>query len=136
MTIELTTPAIDVGLITSNLAGQTRFYGEVLGLAASGSVEIPHVGTITRFAAGQSTLRLMVPEKAPASPARDGGFVGTVGIGYIALRIANLAEMVKRVEDAGFVIAIPIRTLRPGVEVALVEDADGNTVELMQESAS
>lgn len=135
MTAELTTPALDVGLITANLDAQIRFYGEILGLAPAGNVEIPNVGTITRFAAGHSTLRLMVPATDPSPPSRTGGFSGTVGIGYIALRIANLAELIDEVSAAAFRIVVPIRFLRPGVQVALVEDADGNIVELMQDNA-
>lgn len=136
MTATLATPALDVGLITANLATQSRFYGDMLGLKPAGSVEIPNVGTITRFMAGHSTLRLMVPVADPATPSHAGGFTGTIGIGYIALRVTNLAEVIAQITAADFKIVVPIRVLRPGVEVALVEDADGNTIELMQDDAS
>lgn len=128
-------PSLDVGLVTNDIEGQTRFYGETLGLEILGRVEIPGVGTITRFNVGNSVLRVLVPVE-PATPTkRDGGFAGTVGIRYVALKVTDLAELVRRVADAGHVISVPVRNLRPGVDVALVEDADGNVVELMEEHA-
>lgn len=134
--VNLTHPALDVGIVTHDLAGQTRFYADVLGLPVTGSVDIPNVGAITRLAVGESTLRLMVPVN-PAQPApQAGGFAGTQGIRYLVLKVSGLAETVDRIAEAGFAIAVPLHELRPGVRVALVEDSDGNTVELMEVSPS
>ena len=58
-----------------------------------------------------------------------------MGIRYVALKVTDLADLVRRVANAGHVITVPVRNLRPGVDVALVEDADGNVVELMEEQA-
>ncbi|OCC25735.1 bleomycin resistance protein [Croceicoccus estronivorus] len=127
---------LEVGLVSNDIEGQTRFYSETLGLPVEGNVEIPQVGRITRFRAGGSVLRVLVPLTPAAGASREGGFAGTEGIRYIALKVSNLAELVQRVTDAGFNVVIPIRTLRPGVDVALVEDSDGNTIELMEEHAS
>jgi glyoxylase I family protein len=132
----LTNPHLDIGLVSADIAGPTRFYHEVLGFPLAGSIDIPGVGQVARFQVGNSILRVLVPVAAPARSEAKGGFSGTVGIRYLALKIGNLAETVDRVAAAGFVIAVPIRTLRPGVLVALVEDADGNTVELMEDAAS
>jgi predicted enzyme related to lactoylglutathione lyase len=133
--LKLTQSCLDVGIVTNDLEGQIRFYGETLGLSARGSVDIPGMGTITRFSVGESMLRLLVPLQPAAATASEGGFAATQGIRYIALKIAGLAEVVGRIEAAGFRITVPIRELRPGVRVALVEDGDGNTVELMEEMA-
>ncbi len=132
----LTNPQLDIGLVSADIAGPTRFYHDVLGFPLAGSIDIPGVGQVTRFQVGNSILRVLVPVAAPARSETKGGFSGTVGIRYLALKIANLAETIDRVAAAGFAIAVPIRTLRPGVLVALVEDADGNTVELMEDAAS
>lgn len=132
----LAKPSLDVGLVTNDPVGQTRFYGDTLGLPNAGSVDIPGVGTITRFAVGDSVLRLLVPIQAAAPESRAGSFAATQGIRYLALRITGLAGMVNRIAEAGYRIAMPLRELRPGVAVALVEDSDGNTVELMEEALS
>jgi len=127
---------LEVGLVSNDIEGQIRFYRDTLGLPVEGSIEIPDVGRITRFRAGGSVLRVLVPLAPAARASREGGFAGTEGIRYIALKVSNLPELIQRVMDAGFKIVIPIRTLRPGVDVALVEDSDGNTIELMEEHAS
>lgn len=136
MSARLAAPQLDIGLVSADIAGPTRFYHEVLGFPLAGSIDIPSVGQVTRFQVGNSILRILVPIAAPARSLAEGGFSGTIGIRYLALKIANLAETVDRVAAAGFAVAVPIRTLRPGVQVALVEDADGNTVELMEDNAS
>jgi glyoxylase I family protein len=136
MVAKLTNPQLDIGLVSADIAGPTRFYHDVLGFPLAGSVGIPNVGQVTRFQVGNSILRVLVPIAAPVRSRGEGGFSGTVGIGYLALKIGNLAEIVDRVAAAGFAVTVPIRTLRPGVQVALVEDADGNTVELMEEGAA
>ena len=135
MTVILAGEQIDVGLVSAAADGPLRFYHELLGFPLAGSVQIPNVGHVTRIQVGHSVLRVLVPEKMPAPPpGSDGTFSDRVGIGYLALKIANLSETVDRVAAAGFAVTVPIRTLRPGVRVALVEDADGNTVELMEEA--
>lgn len=128
-------PALDVGIVTNALEEQLRFYSCMLGLSKAGEVAIPGVGTIHRLAAGASVLRLMVPE-SPADLAQNSGFfTGTTGIRYIALRVSSLADIVERIEAAGFRTIVPNRELRPGVHVAIIADGDGNAVELMEENA-
>jgi catechol 2,3-dioxygenase-like lactoylglutathione lyase family enzyme len=129
-------PALDVGIVTSALSDQVRFYSQLLGFPSAGEVEIPGVGTIHRLAAGSSILRLMVPENAPAKAPDAGFFTGMEGIRYLAIRVSDLAELVGRIEAEGFRVLVPTRELRPGVQVAIVADADGNAVELMEDNAS
>ena len=126
---------LDAGLVSTDIEGPKQFYGDVMGFPSAGSVDIPNVGKVTRFQVGNSVLRVLVPLKKPAKAQREDGFSSTVGIRYIALKVSNLSEIVVRIKEAGFAVPVPIRVLRPGVQVALVEDADGNTVELMEESA-
>ncbi|ABQ68209.1 VOC family protein [Rhizorhabdus wittichii] len=135
MAARLAKPSLDAGLVSNDLDGLIRFYNGVLGLPLAGSVDIPNVGQVTRFQVGDSVLRVLVPLDPAQPPPAGPRFSSTAGIRYLALRIGNLAETVEQVAQAGFTIAVPLHTLRPGVRVALVEDADGNTIELMEESA-
>ncbi len=136
MTAKLACDQIDVGIVSAAIEGPLRFYHELLGFPLAGRVEIPNVGQITRIQIGNSVLRVLIPVKPPAPAARGDVFSDRVGIGYVALKISNLSETVHRVVGAGYIVSVPIRTLRPGVRVALVEDADGNTVELMEQDAA
>ncbi|WP_252258565.1 VOC family protein [Erythrobacter aurantius] len=129
-------PALDVGLVTNALEAQLGFYCGILGLPKSGEVSIPGVGTIHRLAAGASVLRLMVPEQAAQEVDNSGFFSGSTGIRYIAIKVTGLADVIAQIEEKGFRTIVPTRELRPGVQVAIVGDADGNAVELMEEQAT
>ncbi|MFA5964588.1 MAG: VOC family protein [Sphingomonas sp.] len=133
--IELASPQFDAGLVSNRAEAMIAFYTEVLGFPLGGSVEIPHVGTVTRVQVGNSVLRILAPLSPAAPQAEAPSFTATSGIRYVALKVRGLAGAVEKVAAAGCRISVPIRTLRPGVEVALVEDPDGNTIELMEESA-
>lgn len=132
MALRLQKAVLDAGIVTTDLESAARFYGEVLGLPLAGEITIPGSGLIRRYAVGESTLRVFVPEVAPARKGSRDGFASQTGIRYLTLAIANLEETVAAVAAAGFKVAVPVRLLRPGVRVAQVEDADGNAVELMQ----
>ena len=123
----------DAGIVTTDLAAAHRFYGELLGLPVVGEVEFPQVGFIRRYAVGDSVLRVFVPETPPAAEGSREGFASQTGIRYLTLYVSNLEGLVAAAEQAGFKVPVPVRELRPGVQVAQVEDADGNTVELTQE---
>ena len=129
-------PALDVGVVTNSLEAQLGFYCGVLGFPKTGEVAVPGVGTIHRLSAGASVLRLMVPEQAAAATDNSGFFSGTSGIRYIALKVSGLADVVAQIEAKGFRTIVPTRELRPGVHVAIIGDADGNAVELMEEDAA
>jgi catechol 2,3-dioxygenase-like lactoylglutathione lyase family enzyme len=132
MAVQLQKGALDAGIVTRDMAGAARFYGEVLGLPLAGELTLPGAGLVRRYAVGESTLRVFVPEQPPARDASREGFASRTGIRYLTLAIANLDETVAAVAAAGFRVTVPVKELRPGVRVAQVEDADGNAVELMQ----
>jgi glyoxylase I family protein len=127
-------PLLDAGIVTTDLAAAHRFYGELLGFPVVGEVEFPGVGFIRRYAVGDSTLRVFVPQTPPASAGSRDGFASQTGIRYLTIYVSNLEALVAALAEAGFKVPVPVRELRPGVAVAQVEDADGNTVELTQEN--
>tara|TARA_R110001592_G_scaffold363371_1_gene685478 strand:- start:87477 stop:87887 length:411 start_codon:yes stop_codon:yes gene_type:complete len=132
MGIELTRSCLDAGLVTCNEAAAVKFYGEVLGLPPAGELAIDGIGIIKRFQVGESTLRIVVAESEPAMKASTDGFMSQTGLRYITLMIGNLDETVAAVKASGFRVPVDVMTLRPGTRVAQVEDADGNTIELME----
>lgn len=136
MAAKLAQQHVEIGLVSNGIDTPIRFYRDLMGFQLAGSIDIPGMGRVTRFQAGDSVIRVLVPAEPAAEPASQGGFQGIVGIRYLALRIANLSELVDRIAAAGFAVPVPVRSLRPGVRVALVEDGDGNTIELMEEVAA
>ena len=85
MTVILSKPLLDAGIVTSNPKSAHRFYGEVLGLPLQGEVEIPQYGTVTRYEVGDSVLRIFEPLQAPSSEGSREGFASQTGIRYLTL---------------------------------------------------
>jgi glyoxylase I family protein len=134
MAVKLSKRVLDAGIVSKDPETAQHFYGDVLGLPLQGEVDIPQYGTVIRYSVGDSVLRVFVPLQTPASEGSREGFASQTGIRYLTLYISNLDEAVAGVEAAGFKVTTAPRDLRPGVRVAQVEDADGNTIELMEES--
>ena len=135
MAVKLQKPVLDAGIVTVDGERAAHFYGEVLGLPLAGEVRMPDVGLIRRYAVGDSTLRVFVPQARPQREGSRDGMASQTGIRYLTLMISNLDETLASVAAAGYKVSVAIRVVRPGVRVAQVEDADGNTIELMQQDS-
>jgi glyoxylase I family protein len=127
MPVKLAKDAIDVGLVTSNYESAHRFYGEVLGFEMVRKIELDGIGTIYRYAVGKSILRIFLPIEPPTLKNQPGE------IRYMTILVDDLESIVAEISAAGFTVVVPIRQLRPGVKVALIQDADLNAIELMNE---
>ena len=130
MAVKLSKRALDVGIISANGPKMVAFYRDVLGLAQDADVTIPNYGTIHKFNAGDSVLRVMVPVATPENVA-GGPFISRNGIRYMTMHIDNLEETVAACRQFGCAVPVEIRDLRPGVRCAQVQDPDGNYIEFM-----
>ena len=131
MRAELTVPALDLGVVTADAARALAFYRDTLGLLPDGELPFPGLGVLHRLRCGHSTVKLLALERPPeARPAR-GGFSAATGFRYCTLHVANLDAVVSACRERGHAIPVDVRPLRPGLRVAMVEDPDGNTIELM-----
>ena len=65
MAMQLQKAVLDAGIVTRDLGRAARFYGEVLGLPAAGEIVMPGIGLVRRYAVGESTLRIFLPETLP-----------------------------------------------------------------------
>jgi catechol 2,3-dioxygenase-like lactoylglutathione lyase family enzyme len=131
MGVELSKPALDVGIVAANFEQMMIFYRDVLGFVAEEPRVFPELGTIHRLAVGESILRLFNPEKAP--PAANGSndsIYSCTGIRYITLVMNNLREVVDACRDFGVNVPRPVSEIRPGVFATTIQDPDGNWIEL------
>ncbi len=131
MTAKLAKPALDLGAVTSDIAKALAFYAGALGFTKLEEIPFPGVGVLHRLKVGDSFFKLLAPEKPPTARAPGGGITGAVGFRYVTFQLTNLDETVEACRKAGARIAVEPRALRPGVRMAMVEDPDGNTVELI-----
>lgn len=134
MTVQITKPAIDIGIITTNLEAMLSFYRDTLGLEFEAVIPMPGGGVMNRFKVGDSVIKIIETEPKPAAVAAPGGIRGATGYRYWTISVSNLAACVDAVEAGGYKVVVPTKTIRPGISIAIVADPDGNWVELLEAS--
>jgi catechol 2,3-dioxygenase-like lactoylglutathione lyase family enzyme len=133
MGLQLTKDSIDLGLVVRDADAALAFYRDVLGLEDLGERAMPG-GTMRRLGCGTSVLKLVSLKKTPDASAPPGGIPGGTGYRYWTISVSNIEEVVAACEAAGRPIAVPVTELAPGITIAIIEDPDGNWVELLKTS--
>ena len=134
MGVKIVKDAIDLGIVTTNGDAMLSFYRDVLGFRHEGDINMEAVGirVMHRLWFGNSLIKLVVPMKDPPAPPAPDGIPGGTGYRYWTMTIENLDEVLTAVAAAGHKVVWPRREVRPGVEVAMIEDPDGNWVEFVE----
>lgn len=133
MAIQLQRQALDLGIVTSSGEAMLEFYRDTLGLGEAGDIPVPGMGTVKKLSCGDSFIKLLILDQPAGKPPCKDGFAAAEGFRYCALILKNLDEVVDSCRQGGYKIVTDLRELRPGVRIAMVEDPDGNTLELMGE---
>jgi catechol 2,3-dioxygenase-like lactoylglutathione lyase family enzyme len=132
MGIKLTKDSIDLGIVVRDTEAALHFYRDVLGFEHVGEMPVPGGGTMQRLMCGTSLIKLVSYAKPPEAANPPGGLNRATGMRYWTISLSNMEEVVKACEEEGRKIAVPITEIRPGVTIAMVEDPDGNWVELLK----
>ena len=133
MTVAIAKSAIDLGIVMRDAGAMTRFYGETLGLPKGGEIEMPGGVVMHRYQCGETVIKLLAPASTPEASNPPGGLGGGTGIRYLTISVSNLDEAEAACKAAGSNIVISAREIRPGVRICMMEDPDGNWVELLQQ---
>ena len=132
MPLEITKDSIDLGVVTTDAEALLKFYRDTLGLEQEGEMPMPGGGKMTRLKCGTTTLKIVVGAKQPGAKAPPGGIGGATGYRYFTISVGNLKQATQECETAGYKVAVPPTEIRPGVSISMIEDPDGNWVELLQ----
>ncbi|MFK7864341.1 MAG: VOC family protein [Pseudohongiellaceae bacterium] len=132
MAIDVKKAAIDIGIVTNNIAEMMTFYGDTLGLELEGTIPMPGGGQMNRFKVGDSVIKVIETDPKPAAEAAPGGIRGATGYRYWTITVGNLVACVDKAEKAGSTIVVPAKEVRPGITIAIIADPDGNWVELLE----
>ena len=133
MAIQLKKNSVDLGIVVSDGVAALKFYCDTLGLNKIGEADMG-VGTMHRLMAGESMIKVWVMNDGIKSNAAPGGPRGGAGgLRYWTISVMNLEEMVSKVNAAGYAIPTPATEIRPGVRIAMIEDPDGNYLELLEQ---
>ncbi len=134
MVVNVMKDSIDIGLVTGNIEAMTTFYRDTLGLPQEAILDMPGGTTMTRLICGTTIVKLLSHSQTPEAANPPGGISGATGIRYFTITVDNLEEITKACEVAGYKIAVSPREIRPGITISMIEDPDGNWVELLQPS--
>jgi catechol 2,3-dioxygenase-like lactoylglutathione lyase family enzyme len=132
MPVNIVKESIDIGLVTGNIDAMTSFYRDTLGLELEAVLDMAGGMQMTRLICGSTIIKLVTLPKTPAAGNPPGGIGGGTGIRYFTISVDNLDAAVDECRAAGCSIPVPIRESRPGITIAMIEDPDGNWVELLQ----
>ena len=133
MTLTITRPAIDIGIITRQPDLMMAFYQELLGLPLEATIPMPGGGTMRRLKVGDSVVKIIDTDPEPPTDAVPGGIRAATGYRYWTIHVANLVEALEQIGNADHKILVGPKVIREGVTIAMVEDPDGNWVELLQQ---
>lgn len=124
---------MQVGIVPRDLAASLAFYRDEIGLTYAGARPVIEGRTLHFFDADGGSLKLL-EQPADAPPvtvhAPGGGFQRATGVRWITLDVTDLDAIVARCTARTF--QLPLTQIRPGLRVCIVEDCDGNAVELVE----
>ena len=132
MPATLTKDSIDLGIVVKDADAALRFYRDTLGFKDQGTMPMPGGGTMYRLMCGTSLIKIVALAQTPSAAAAPGGIQGGTGYRYWTISVSNLDDCANACAAAGYKLAIKPREIRPGIKIAMIEDPDGNWVELLE----
>ena len=118
-----------VGLTVGDIDASRTFLTEVLGFGQDKIEAIPSLGTDKyEFSAGATTLKLW---QIDGLDAHTGPIQDYAGIRYLTAVVDDIDVVLSRARDAGRNVPYGPVEIAPGVQIAMVEDPDGNWFELV-----
>ena len=138
------TAPLEIGICVTDLSRMLAFYEGLLGLKKISEVALndhgarmsglgEHGYTVVRLQTGYGErLKLMCPTTAPAAPPAPVSPASRAGLAYVTFLVSGLGGEIERLATAGHPSLKGIVELRPGVNMALVRDPEGNFVELAE----
>jgi catechol 2,3-dioxygenase-like lactoylglutathione lyase family enzyme len=127
----LRTGQIEAGIVVADLEAMTSFYGDVLGLEHVNDDTGPG-RILRRFMRGGGAVKLLAFDEPPAVANPPNGMMGATGLRYLTIEVDDVQKAVERCAAAGRNVPVAPFEFAPGQMVAVVEDPEGNWVELAQ----
>jgi catechol 2,3-dioxygenase-like lactoylglutathione lyase family enzyme len=135
MGVKLAKDSIDIGIVVSDGDKALGFYRDTLGFEHIATTPMAGLGKMERLMCGTTLVKVVVPDRTLPAKAAPGGIQGAYGVRYWTISVTNLDEILKACADGGYNVAVARRTARPGLDIGIVEDPDGNWVEFIEATA-
>ena len=130
------TPHIDLGIVVRDIDACLAFYRDALGLPVRYDFDVPGGTHIWDLAVGDCSLKLVTHAKVPEAANPPGGSRGGTGLRYWTLGVEDIDAAVATCEAAGAPVPLPVIPLGPGIKIAMIEDPEGNWVELLERTSA
>ena len=118
-----------VGLTVGDIDASGAFLTDVLGFTQGNIEAVPSLGTDKHeFSAGATTLKLW---QIDGLDAHTGSIQDYAGIRYLTAVVDDIDAVLNRARDTGRNVPLGPVDIMPGVQIAMVEDPDGNWFELV-----
>ena len=132
MSVELGKDSIDIGIVVRNGAAALKFYRDTLGLDHVADTPATGGGTMHRLMCGTTLVKIVSHDNVPEKSDNLGGPRGASGIRYWTITVKNLEQVTEKCRAAGYTVAVEPKEVRLGVTISMIEDPDGNWLELLQ----
>ncbi len=136
MGVQLGKDSVDLGIVVRDGEASLRFYRDTLGLEHVADTPAGGGATMHRLMCGTSLIKLMNYPQPPEAANPGGGINAASGYRYWTITVTNLDQMAESCQAAGYRVPVTPREIRPGVRIAMVEDPDGNWVELLETTSA
>jgi len=128
----MTVKSVDVGFVSTDRS-LVDFLAVVFDLTELAPLVFPQ-GTVHRVQGPSGLIKVMVPAEPPAAPPAAEQFHAIAGLRYITVRVTDLDGVVARATTHGGSVVIGPRDLGPGVRLVVLNDPDGNAIEVIEET--
>ena len=117
---------LEVGVVVGDLDAVTPFYRDGLGLDHVGDLRTG-LGRLRRLACGDGVIQLQELDEGPTSHSLPGGAPARcTGLRYIVVRVDDIDEVFERCQTFGARVVFPPKEFPGEVQLAIVEDPEGN----------
>jgi catechol 2,3-dioxygenase-like lactoylglutathione lyase family enzyme len=129
--LDLLTPGVEIGLVTTNLDAMVAFYEGFLELEPQGDIDFPG-GSQRRYALGSGVLKLVTYTPPPQQPPVPGGGRAQAGLRYFTIGVSKLRAVAEAFATTDYQVVEPLTEYAPvpGMGWMFVADPDGNWIEL------
>jgi predicted enzyme related to lactoylglutathione lyase len=121
---------VDVGFVSADRT-LVDFWARVFELEELPSITL-EPGTVCRLQGPAGVVKVMLPAEAPEPPVPVSPFYALAGLRYLTLWVDDLEQVINRAVAEGARVERGPVELVPGVRIAVLEDPEGNAIEVAQ----
>jgi predicted enzyme related to lactoylglutathione lyase len=125
---------LDMGLVVADMDTMTAFYTSGLGFRQIGD-RAAALGRLRRFSCKGAYVKFLLPTQPAAHANLAGGpGGGALGLQWFSITVDDLEAQLERCVELGATVTTPITDTPVGLRYALLEDPEGNWLELVEET--